>query len=462
MSPHAALVLNLARGHWRRVEEAIAKSPSWAEASQLAARHEVAALCAWRANQPECPADIVRALDVSFRESIEEAFVHHSLRNLSLQRDLTEIAEAMDTAGVSPMFLKGPWVAFCAYPEAGTRPVGDIDVCVPEADAVAAARSLQALGYRPMDGLPADPRAALRQAHYGRQFRFSAPGRRLVELHFRLINVGPPTKRETWVWETARELEVGTARLRVPGAEAMLLHLILHANQHAFGVLRLLHDIYWCWKRDAHNLDADRLVKVTRSLRCGSSVYHGLELAAQLTGAGPFPPALGALRPSKLRRRVFRHLWDLKGVADLSTPRRSATFEAPLLYLLEMGGLGDKLRYSAGIARQMLSRRRGAEAGFVGDPPRAHVRDTSHPQTRENLLLRELNGTYALYDPEADSTLVLSPAAAFVAECCDGQHSADDIAHIVAKELSSQSPVEIRTLVSRVIADFRDRGILRT
>jgi len=44
------------------------------------------------------------------------------------------------------------------------------------------------------------------------------------------------------------------SRLKQLGAEAMLLHLLVHANQHAFTPLRLLHDIRFALTADQASL----------------------------------------------------------------------------------------------------------------------------------------------------------------------------------------------------------------
>lgn len=345
MTPAAALVRALAVGDGDAVRAAAAMAPDWQRVAELAELHQVEALCSWQSRRL---ADLAPELPSELRERLRLGYLHHLLRNEILLENLERLAAGFEAAGVEVLCLKGPWVAFRAYPDPGTRPVGDIDLCVSEAQYTDALEALRSAGWSSSGALPPDGEAALAQGHYQQQLRFAARARRPVELHFRLLNMGPPGPREDWVWDHSRELELGSARLRVPGPEAMLLHLLLHANQHGFALLRLLHDIRFCLETDRENLDMEKFHRRARELGCAASCYFALQLASELAGAR-LPGGAERLRPSLPRRALFSRLWRLEAARRLEADRRRQEVEAPLFYLLEMGRAIDKLRYASKV-----------------------------------------------------------------------------------------------------------------
>ena len=348
--PESALVTALAAGDTAGVHRALQAQLDWDRVGELTALHQVDALCWWMSHQRIEEGNLESSeLPSSLRDRWRMAYLHHLLRNEALGNDLAVMQEALATRGITAICLKGPWMAFRAYPDPGTRPVGDIDLCIRDRDYREAVAVLEAAGWQHHGPLPATARAALRHSHYRRQLRFSTRGRRPVELHFRLINVGPPGEEEPWLWQEARDLRLGSTLLRVPAPEAMLLHLLLHANQHGFAVLRTLHDIRWALDCDRQCLDSVMLHRLITRLRCRAACYHALELAVELAGARVDATLLDALRPSALRRRIFAVAWRLGAVRRLQAPRRSMRMEAPLFFLLEMGRARDKMRFLARV-----------------------------------------------------------------------------------------------------------------
>jgi hypothetical protein len=347
MTPEARSLIALARGE--RPENA---RVDWNRVCELAARHEVDALSFWAWRDLDREAVAAWQLPDSALQRLRMAFLHHSLRNESLARDLGALAEALRNHGADALFLKGPWLAFEAYPSPGTRPIGDVDLCVREQDYGPTVRALEEVGYQAAESLPGTAGAALSRAHHDGQLRFAARGRRPLELHLRMINVGPPRDDEDWVWSTARPLTVAGQTLRVPGPTAMLLHLALHANQHGFSKLRLLFDLRYALSVDRASIDTGLLIDRVETLRCRAAVYYALLLAEELAAAVVPGPLLEALRPRAPRRALYELAWNLRAVRRLDARSLPNALEAPKLYLLELGRSRDKLRYLRGIVRE--------------------------------------------------------------------------------------------------------------
>ena len=351
MRAEAAFVLALARGDPRCLVWATHHSFSEDRAFCCAEAHQVAALCWWMWRRVVTLEETtsLEATFASLLRRLRDAYLRNLLRNDALLSDLALLDEALAAQGIQALWFKGPWLMLEAYPDPGTRPVGDIDLGIQERDFRGAVTALASVGYEPERSIPRDPASALRRAHHDSQLRFRATGKRPVEMHFRLVNVGPPLVNEGWVWATARELRVGERVLHVPGPEAMLLHLLIHANQHGFAVLRLLHDIRWAIQRDGASLDWGRLLSHVQKLHCRPLAYYGLLLAAEMAAAKVPYELLRVLRPTRARRAVFSLSWKLGNVRCLERRRTRREMEAPLLYLLEMGRLRDKATYLAGV-----------------------------------------------------------------------------------------------------------------
>lgn len=283
-------------------------------------------------------------------ENLRFEWFHQHMRNIRLFTELQELHAALDTAGLDHLFAKGPWLAFAAWPESGARPVGDIDLIVQEKDVRAVWQVLLGLGYRAESPCPEDGAEALAFAHYRRQYRFFASGRRPLELHFRMVNLGPPSSGEPWLWQGRRPAVFPEGVLPVPDATAMLFHLLLHANQHSFAVLRLFLDIRFHLEHAAADIDREQFHALTRRYRLGCSFFHTLRLAHHLTGVA-LPESLLPPTPGFLSKRRFAFLWSPHRAGNLALPRTPERFEAPKLYLAEMATWSDAWRYARGVAR---------------------------------------------------------------------------------------------------------------
>jgi hypothetical protein len=159
---------------------------------------------------------------------------HNRLRMAMLTAETERLTVAMMARGVRPTLLKGLHTAHGYFPEAGTRPVSDIDLLVAPADEPMAAVVLTGLGYvagRPSRGIPPQrdwrrPEASevpqtLSFVHYrdpwsidvqGSLNRRYAPGAPIARLDD-LSRNGPAV--------------VGAATLPQP---SLLLHLAVHAG----------------------------------------------------------------------------------------------------------------------------------------------------------------------------------------------------------------------------------------
>ena len=58
------------------------------------------------------------------------------------------------------------------------------------------------------------------------------------------------------------------------------------------------------------------------------------------------------------------------------------------------------------------------------------------PRLRDDVVLREVEGDYVVYEPVTDQTVLLNLSAAAVLELCDGSRTHEDIAREIAGTFS--------------------------
>lgn len=157
--------------------------------------------------------------------------------------ELERLLQAMNSAAIPVMLLKGAALNLTLYKKSGLRPMSDIDLLVrPEM----AGRALEVLlrsgcraGY---DLLRSD---FFPTFHYERELITSGPQPVRIDLHarpFRPLRLSQTTPDEA-LWENARRIRVGRSEAWIPSTEVMLIHLAAHAAYHGFDRLLWLYDI---------------------------------------------------------------------------------------------------------------------------------------------------------------------------------------------------------------------------
>jgi hypothetical protein len=176
------------------------------------------------------------------RDYLELLHRANAARNVRLRQQALELLDAMDTAGIRTMLLKGGIALFLGSDAARSgRMIRDLDLLVPGESADQALTVLDGLGYRVVERYPAGHNA------YGELTRAGDPG--AVDLHFELIDA-PHVLPAVDVWRRAMEITVERSRFFVPSPTDRVLHNVLHAQIHHLanyylGVieLRQIHDL---------------------------------------------------------------------------------------------------------------------------------------------------------------------------------------------------------------------------
>lgn len=195
----------------------------------LARQHRVAPLLHWRHGQEQetdWPNEIVAQLVQSRRQ--------HALRALNMQRELLDAHHLLQAAGIPHMALKGAFLAWHVYPSPELRPVRDLDILVPAAQALQAYAVLQAGGFEQLQGEHGELGAIL-EAHKHLP-GIHRPGSRIkIELHAHLMHPDEHGGRvhelsmQPGFWERAFRRPLAGHEISYPSPTDQLLHLLIHA-----------------------------------------------------------------------------------------------------------------------------------------------------------------------------------------------------------------------------------------
>ena len=235
-----------------------------------------AAALTWRRLQSSPLAD--HPLAAPFRADYRAEF----LRARLMQEQLEKLLQIMEAAAIAAVPIKG-WGCARHYAQAGTRPAGDIDICVRSEQMDAAIDALEREGATRVFDRNANRvgNARLREEKFW--FADAPPGWRAVELHAGLTDLHAPAE-PSWdaLLERGETVVIGQRSARVLAGEDHLRLLAIHFLRHEaarplwlcdIGALLEARGDNWNWKRC---LGRDRVRR--------SWVVSALLLARELTG----------------------------------------------------------------------------------------------------------------------------------------------------------------------------------
>lgn len=290
------------------------------------------------------PPEILAQLDASYFETLA--------RNLRARRALDSVCGPLAQSGVRWVLLKGAALLETVYPDAGLRPMLDVDLLVPDEDMARAAAVLEELGYEQAAPFR-DP--AMRQWLWQEQARWPplvAPDDAVVvELHRRLGAFATPLGFEpTGVW--ARAQPTSGSMGQVPAAEDLVVHLALHwlldRRLRSEGSLGQLADIARVLRGSGAAFDWDVIVRDAQRYDYGAPLALALLVVTALFNS-PVPADAAASLDSggidarhvneTIRRRVLRpEAWlELERLGPRTTPLRQLLPPRPRRLLARLG-----------------------------------------------------------------------------------------------------------------------------
>ncbi len=282
------LLLNLLNRHAASmdVEYIASKTMSdWNALLVMGEMHKILPLLFHRLERLGLKSAVPQEIWLGLRRKYLANFAH----NLMLYGELSRIVTLLQTEQIPVIALKGLHLAQIVYDDIALRQIGDIDILVPPALAPRAWELLVSHGYQNLPGHTADCDMQMKQQnHFARLIR---PQVTAVEIHWSLT---VPNQNESLdiediqgIWNRAKPIHLGSAKLLGLSPEDLLLHLCLHSSYHhcfEFG-LRPSCDIAWTIDHFGTGLDWEHLGERTRDWGWERGVNLALRLAHDLMRA---------------------------------------------------------------------------------------------------------------------------------------------------------------------------------
>ena len=187
----------------------------WAKLLVMARQHQLGPLLHWRlgnsAGAGGVPMPFAEALAASFRKATR--------RSVELQAEVSRIQRIMRENEIPAVFLRGAFLAFHVYRQPALRPMRDLDLLVPEAQASAAVHALETSMLR-RPGRPSEEPMVRIAVEFHTRLTDPANGRTARR-------TDPAFDADTWNRLISRV--VAEEEVWYLSPEDQLLHLILHA-----------------------------------------------------------------------------------------------------------------------------------------------------------------------------------------------------------------------------------------
>jgi len=161
-------------------------------------------------------------------------------RRLALWRQSRErlaqaaaLTEALRSAEIDPVFLKGTALVARYYPDPGLRGVGDVDFMVPRARVTDAVDALARAGWSAESGLSKQAIQRQMRAGHAWQFYKKDPNGevQMCDLHWHpVVRCYSPRVAEMFL-QNSEIVASGTAAIRIPCATDLLFHAAAHGLQ---------------------------------------------------------------------------------------------------------------------------------------------------------------------------------------------------------------------------------------
>ena len=223
----------------------------------------------------------LNALRVQHQEMprLQGVLRHAWATNLSHRRNVDALLNWLARESIDHVLLKGLPLAFCVYPNPGTRPMDDVDVFVPFGDAWRTMDLLQGNGWVPMQVPPRrrKGRPENESLWYQHGTAFRSPEGLNIDLHWFALEECSYLGADKRFWQR---------RVRLTGSpigwqlapEDQLLHLCVHGLRASpVSSIRWIADAVLLLRRQGQNLNWNIVLNEARLRRLIVPLRHALQ-----------------------------------------------------------------------------------------------------------------------------------------------------------------------------------------
>jgi len=223
--------------------------------------------------------DLLSYLPEQIAQHIREIYEINRDRNEQILLQMKEITVALNSGGISPIFLKGTGNLIDGlYSDVGERIIGDIDILVPDIDYLKSVALVNEIGY--LDHWE-EPRNPEKMVHYPRLYKYNVPAD--LEIH-RIPTENKDLKylNAEMIYRNKQEI-AGFPGCFIPSIEHRIIHNFVHSQLsnagHRLGVvsLRDIYDFFLLSKRGD-------ISSIINNISCKKKVFAYLTIEQELLG----------------------------------------------------------------------------------------------------------------------------------------------------------------------------------
>lgn len=277
----------------------------WTTLLDMASQHRLLPLLQWQLKHE----DVRDSIPAAVHERLAAAGQRSTLRCLRQGAALRQVTQLLDEAGIESLVLKGAYLAFYVYPAAGLRPMRDLDILVPYAQALRAFECLQQAGFVQSEQSKGHARDWL-DKHWHLPPLIDGHGV-CIEVHSSVFTTDIHDAYLSHAQLRARAIEAqapGAPTMRVLSPTDQLLHLIVHAvYQHQLdnGPL-IISDIAMLLKK--HSIDWPLFWRLAEHGGYSKGCYLLLEMTRQAWPQLELPPMAAEHQPSREVMHISKQL----------------------------------------------------------------------------------------------------------------------------------------------------------
>jgi hypothetical protein len=222
--------------------------------------------------------------------------LHAGIETQRQRRATVATAALLAGAGIAVMVGKGMALVLGGYVEPGTRPMADIDFYVRYEHAMAAIRCLQKAGWEEAAVFPETLDARIRRTP-SLMLRHARHGE--LDLHWHCLSEISKKRSDERIWSGSRACTIDGVALRLPGANDLLFHIIVHGvYMNELAPLRWVADAVRLARCVPNEIDWTEQARIARAFKLFSRWRLGVDFLARHYGEGLAIPAIAARRPS--------------------------------------------------------------------------------------------------------------------------------------------------------------------
>jgi hypothetical protein len=270
-------------------------------------------------------------------ERLAERYQRNMFHNLANAAELIALLKAFEHETITAMPFKGIVLGASAYGDLTTRPAGDIDLLIHEANLEQVTSIIKARGYELKTEAQADgsPFQDCYEYHFERESDGS-----VLEVRWRLVLTQPRFRHVLdmdWVWPRRRTAIVAGAEVPNIDPERNLLMLCMHGSKHVWSRLIWICDVAQLLT-SSPELDWRETIEEAKRTGLWRSLALGVLLAHRVTGTDVPRDVLLRFRADTTARHLAEYIAENLLEAPGSAP------EGRVPYYVKLLGFHDRVR----------------------------------------------------------------------------------------------------------------------